>query len=177
MAGMRIWRAGENREDKRLGTASLCGTRFAPATEAYFPTPNNLITLFGISHNALTITQNAMGPPSPTSPSLASESDIEMASLDEICVSPKHYDPRDRDTAQSPPNDHDSDDDDGGERALLGESTQTRWKEKPLSISLGFWKQTSGIVVEVSVSSFRSSVSNLGPGTLDITDSALHDVE
>jgi hypothetical protein len=151
MAGKRIRRAGGNREDKRLGTASLCGTRFAPATEACFPTLNNLITLFGISHNALTVTQNAMGPPSPTSSS-ASESDIELATLHEIHVSPKHYEPRD--TAQSPTDDHDYDDDDGGERALLGENTQTRWKEKPLSISLGFWKQTSGIVVEVSVSSF-----------------------
>ena len=99
-----------------------------------------------------------MGPPSPTSSSSASENDIEMASLDKTHVSPTHYEPRD--TAQSPPDDHDSDDglDDGGERALLGENTQTRWKEKPLSISLGFWKQTSGIVVEVSVSSFRSTV-------------------
>lgn len=101
-----------------------------------------------------------------------------MLSLDEIHVSPKHYDPRD--TAQSPPDDHDSDDDDGGEsgeRALLGENTQTRWKGKPLGISLGFWGQTSGIVVEVSVSSFRSSVSNSNPETLDITDSPCHDVE
>ena len=83
-----------------------------------------------------------------------------MASLDEIHVSPTHYEPRD--TAQEPPDDHDSDDDDGGERALLGENTQTRtrWKEKTPSISLGLWKQTSGIVVEVSLSSFRSSVSN-----------------
>jgi len=100
-----------------------------------------------------------------------------MLSLDEIHVSPKHYEPPD--TAQSPPDDHDSDDDvdDGGERALLGESTQTRWKEKPRSIYMGFWKQTSGIVVEVSVSSFRSIVvSNSGPGTLDITDSPFHDV-
>lgn len=98
--------------------------------------------------NALAITQNAMGPPSPTS-SLASESDIELASLDKTHVSPNHYEPRG--TTQSPPDDHDSDDDDGGERALLGESTQTRWKEKPFSISLGFWKQTSGIVAEVRV--------------------------
>lgn len=134
-----------------------------------------MITLFGISHNALTLTHNAMGPLSPTSSSLASESDIEMAPLDEIHVSPKHYEPRD--TAQSPPDDHDSDDDDGGERALLGENTQARWKEESLSISPGFWKQTSGIVVEVSLSSFRSSVSNSGPGALDITDSPFHDVE
>lgn len=94
-----------------------------------------------------------MGPPSPTSSSLASENDIEMAPLDEVDASPKHYEPRD--IAQSPPDDHDFDDDDGGERALLGENTQTRWREKPLSISLGFWKQSSGIIVEVSVSSFR----------------------
>jgi hypothetical protein len=137
-----------------------------------------LITLFGISHNALTVTQNAMAPPSPTSSSLASEDDIEMLSLDEINVSPKHYEPRD--TVQSPPDDHDSDDDDGGEsgeRALLGENTQTRWKVEALSTSLGLWGQTSGIVVEVSVPSFRSSVSNSGPGTLDITDSPYHDVE
>ena len=98
-----------------------------------------------------------------------------MVALEENYVSPRHYEPRD--TAQSPPDDHDSDDDDGGERALLGEHTQTRWKEGPLSVSLGFWKQTSGIVVEVSVSSFRASVSNSGPGTLDTTDSPYHDVE
>src|SRR6266852_6408428 len=112
-----------------------------------------------------------MAPPSPTSPSLAPESDIEMFSLDEINVPPKQYEPRD--TAQSPTDDHDSDDDDdsdddgeSGERALLGVHTQTRWTEKPLSISLGFWKQTSGIIAEVSVPSFCSSVcvSNAGPG-------------
>ena len=86
-----------------------------------------------------------------------------MISLEEIYVSPMPDGPRD--TSQSPPDgDHDSDDDDDGERALLGENTQTRWTEKPLSIYLWFWKQTSGIIVEVSVSSFRSSVSN--PGTL-----------
>jgi hypothetical protein len=109
---------------------------------------------------------------------LASESDIEMFSIDEINGSPKQYEPRD--TAQSPPDDHDSDDDDdgeSGERALLGVHTQTRWAEKPLSISLGFWKQTSGIIAEVSVPSFRSGVSNAGPGTLDITNSLCHDVE
>lgn len=85
--------------------------------------------------------------------------------MDKIHVSPKLYEPPD--TTQSPPDDHDSDDDDddGGERALLGESTQTRRKEKPRSFYMGFWKQTSGIVVEVSVSSFRSIVSNSGPGT------------
>jgi hypothetical protein len=115
-----------------------------------------------------------MGPPSPTSSSSSSESDIEMLSLKEIHVPPKHYEPRD--AAQSPPDDHDSDDDDDGERALLGENTQTRWKEEPLSTYLGVWKQTSGIVVEVSLSSFRSRVSNSGPGTLDITDSPFHDV-
>lgn len=108
-----------------------------------------------------------MAPPSPTSSSLSSENDIEMFSLDEINVSPKHYEPQD--TAQSPPDDHDSDDDDdggeSGERALLGENTQTRWNGKPLSISVGSWEQTSGIVVEVSASSFRSSVSNAGPGS------------
>ena len=119
-----------------------------------------------------------MAPPSPTSSSLASEDDIEMFSLDEINVSPKHYEPRD--TTQSPPDDHDSDDDDGGEsgeRALLGENTQTRWKVGTLSTSLGLWEQTSGIIVEVSVPSFRFSVSNSGPRTLDITDSPCHDVE
>jgi hypothetical protein len=78
-----------------------------------------------------------------------------MSSLDE--APPKNYEPRD--TAQSPVDDHDSDDDDdddggeSGERALLGESMQARWKEEALSTPLGFWEQTSGIVAEVSVSS------------------------
>ncbi|KAF8496847.1 Mg transporter [Russula emetica] len=105
-----------------------------------------------------------MGPPSSTSSSSASGSDIEMLSLDESHVSPKHYEPRD--TAQSPPDDHDSDDDDGGERALLGENTQTRWKEKPLSISLGFWKQTSGIVVETLPTLLFTTLSSLFTGEL-----------
>jgi hypothetical protein len=108
-----------------------------------------------------------MEPPSPTTSSLASESDIEMISLDELPVSPKPYTPGD--TSQSLPDDHDSDDDDGGERALLGENTETRWREKTPS---GFWKQTSGIVVEVSVSSLRSSVSD--HGTLDTTNAPFH---
>jgi hypothetical protein len=129
--------------------------------------------VFPTGVNLTLTTLEPMGPPSPTSSSLASENDIEMASLDEINVPPKHYELRD--TAQSPPDDHDSDDDDGGERALLGENPQTRWEEKPLSTYLGFWKQTSGIIVEVSVSSFCSSVSNSGPGILDITDSPFHD--
>lgn len=107
-----------------------------------------------------TVTHNAMDPPSPTS-SLASESDIEMLSLDEINGSPKHYEPRE--SAQSLPDDIDSDDDEGGERALLGENTQTRWKEKHLSKFLVVWNQTSGIVVEVCVSSFRSSVPTRAP--------------
>lgn len=103
-----------------------------------------------------------MAPPSPTSSSLASEDDIEMFSLDE--VSQKHYEPRN--TAQSPADDHDSDDDDGGEsgeRALLGESIQTRWKGEALSTPLGFWEQTSGIVVEVSVSSSVLAFSTQAP--------------
>jgi hypothetical protein len=105
-----------------------------------------------------------MGPPSPTISSLVSESDIEMISLDEIPVSPTPGD-----TSQSLPDDHDSDDDDGGERALLGENNRTRWEEKTPP---GFWKQTSGIVVEVSVSSLRSSHSD--PGSLDTTNAPFH---
>ena len=82
-----------------------------------------------------------------------------MFPLDEVYVSPKQYEPQD--TTQSPPDDHDSDDDDdgeSGERALLGVHTETRWTEKPLSISLGFWKQTSGIVAEVSMPSCLSVI-------------------
>jgi len=75
-----------------------------------------------------------------------------MVSLDEVHLSPKHYEPPD--SAPSAPDAHDSDDDDGGERALLGENTQTRWKEKPPSNFLRLWKETSGIVIEVSVSTF-----------------------
>lgn len=109
-----------------------------------------------------------MEPPSPATSSLASESDIEMITLEEI---PKHYTPGD--TPQSHPDDHDSDDDDGGERALLGENTQTRWRENIPSNPKGFWKQTSGIVVEVSGSSFlRCTVSD--PGTLDTTNAPFH---
>ena len=77
-----------------------------------------------------------------------------MFSLDEITVSPKNYEPRD--DAQSPADDHDSDDDDGGEsgeRALLGESMQARWKGNDPLTPVGFWEQTSSIVVEVSESS------------------------
>ncbi|KAI0270288.1 hypothetical protein BGY98DRAFT_1100771 [Russula aff. rugulosa BPL654] len=108
-----------------------------------------------------------MAPPSPTSSSLASEDDIEMFSLDEINVSPKHYEPRD--TTQSPPDDHDSDDDDGGEsgeRALLGENTQTRWKVEALSTSLGLWEQTSGIVVETLPTLLITTLSSLFTGKL-----------
>ena len=109
-----------------------------------------------------------MGPPSTAPSSVASESDVEMITLDEI---PKPYTPGD--TSQSHPDDHDSDDDDdGGERALLGENTQTRWRENIPSMPSGFWKQTSGIVVEVSASSFWSSVTD--PGTLDTTNAPFH---
>jgi hypothetical protein len=105
---------------------------------------------------------------SPATSSLASESDIEMISLDEL--------PGSQDTSQPHLDepDSDDDDDDDGERALLGENTQGRWKEKIPSIPLGFWKQSSGIVIEVSASSLRSSVSD--PGTLDTTNAPFHHI-
>ena len=114
-----------------------------------------------------------MGPPSPTTSSVTSESDIEMLSLEEPPVPLKPYAPED--ISQSHPDDHDSDDDDdGGERALLGENTETRWKERAPSIYLGFWKQTSGIVIEVSLSSLRSGFAN--HGTLDTANAPFHDI-
>jgi hypothetical protein len=113
-----------------------------------------------------------MRPPSPTASSPTSESDIEMLSLDDLAVPSKSYAPGD--TSQSHPDDHDSDDDDGGERALLGENTETRWKGKPSSIYLGFWKQTSGIVVEVSVSSLQSRFAD--HGTPDTSNAPFHDI-
>jgi hypothetical protein len=146
-----------------LEQRACAGQGLRPPPRSTFPRSNNLITLFGMSRNALTVTQNAMAPPSPTSSSLASEDDIEMFTLEEESP-PKNYEPRD--TAQSPTDDHDSDDDDGGEsgeRALLGESMQARWKGKALLTPLGFWEQTSGIVVEVSVSSSVLAFSTQAP--------------
>lgn len=112
-----------------------------------------------------------MDSPSPASSPLAS--DIEMISLDELPGPQKSYAPGD--TSQPHLDEPDSDDDDDdGERALLGENTQTRWKENIPSIPLGFWKQSSGIVIEVSTSSLRSSVSD--PGTIDTTNAPFHHI-
>ena len=112
-----------------------------------------------------------MNSPSPASSPLVSESDIEMISLEELPGAQKSYAPGN--TSQPHEDEPDSDDDDDdGERALLGENTQTRWKEKIPSIPLGFWRQSSGIVIEVSASSLRSSVSD--PGTLDTTNAPFH---
>ncbi|KAH9992844.1 hypothetical protein BJV77DRAFT_1001392 [Russula vinacea] len=106
-----------------------------------------------------------MGPPSPTTSSVTSESDIEMLSLEEPPVPLKPYAPED--ISQSHPDDHDSDDDDdGGERALLGENTETRWKERAPSIYLGFWKQTSGIVIETLPTLLFTTLGSLFTGEL-----------
>ena len=53
--------------------------------------------------------------------------------------------------------DDDRDDDDNGERALLSEDTPTRWEEKTPLDAAALWKQTSGIVVEVSASLRRQT--------------------
>ena len=84
-----------------------------------------------------------MGPRSST-PSLDSDSqkDIEMAPLHKIPT------PQGGSTQSLLAEDYDDDADDGdaGERPLLREEMQTNWQEKN---SMTFWRQTSGIVVEV----------------------------
>lgn len=89
-----------------------------------------------------------------------------MAPLDEALNSD-----RPGGTPQPLEDDYDSDDDDGsGEHALLNENTQTR-RETP-SKSAAFWKQTSGMIVEVSASSVWSSVPD--PRSLDTTNTFFH---
>ncbi len=113
--------------------------------------------------------------PSSSTPSLDSQNDVELAALHKIPASPNSYKPAG--IPQTPLRDDyddDADDGDGGERALLGEDTQTRWQEKtPLNVA-AFWRQTSGIVVEVSASSRRSTFPD--PTTLDATDAPLHHI-
>jgi hypothetical protein len=67
----------------------------------------------------------------------------------------------------------DVDDEDAGERALLSEETQTRWQEATPLNTAALWKQTSGIVVEVSTSSRRSAFPDLR--ALDTTNPPFHD--
>jgi hypothetical protein len=101
--------------------------------------------------------------PSSSTPSLGSQNDVEMVQLSKIPSSPDSY--KDSGAPQSLPQDDDDDyedDRDGGERALLSEDTPSRWKE-PLDAA-AIWKQTSGIVVEVSASSCRRpAFADLGP--------------
>jgi len=118
-----------------------------------------------------------MGPPSSTS-SLDSQNDVEMAQLTKIPSSPDSY--KHSGTPQSLLHDDDDDDDndyeddgDGGERALLSEDTPTRWEEKTPLDAAALWKQTSGIVVEVSAS-FRRQPTFPDPRALDPTNAPLH---
>jgi len=109
-----------------------------------------------------------MGSTSPTLSSLNSEDDIEMY---DIPVSPNSY--KREDLPESLQEDYDDDDDrESGERALLVENTQTSWKGERASKVIAFWKQTSGIVVEVSASSFQACV--IDSGTLDTANAPFH---
>ena len=100
-----------------------------------------------------------MGPRSSTS-SLDSQNDMEMAPLDKIPASQDPYKPADS-TQSLLRDDYDDDADDGdaGERPLLREESQTRRQEKMPQNAAAFWRQTSGIVIEVSTSSHRVTFS------------------
>jgi hypothetical protein len=124
-----------------------------------------------------------MGPSSSTS-SLDSQNDVEMAQLSMIPSSPDSYkhsgspqsllQDNDDDDDDDDDYDDDGDNDDNGERALLSEDTPTRWEEKtPLDAAV-YWKQTSGIIIEVSAS-FRRRPTFPDPGALDPTNSPFHD--
>jgi hypothetical protein len=79
-------------------------------------------------------------------PSLPSQNDIELAHLDET---PDSCNPRD--THDSHNDDYDSDnDEDDGEHALLGGTSQTRWRQKAQSTAIKFVGQTYRIIAEVS---------------------------
>ena len=69
--------------------------------------------------------------------------------------------------------DDDRDNDDNGERALLSEDTSTRWEEKTPLDAAALWKQTSGIIIEVSTS-FRRRPTFPDPGALDPTNAPFH---
>lgn len=116
--------------------------------------------------------------PSSSTSSLDSQNDVEMAQLSMIPSSPDSYkhsgspqsllqDDNDDDY------DDDRDDDDGGERALLSEDTSTRWEEKTPLDAAALWKQTSGIIIEVSAS-FRRQPTFPDPGALDPTNAPFH---
>jgi hypothetical protein len=96
-----------------------------------------------------------------------------MITMDDIPVTPNSFKPES--STQSLRDADDSDDEgDGGERALLSEDTQARWQEEKPSNAAAFWKQNSGIIIEVSASSLRSIVPY--PRTLDATNAPLHHV-
>ena len=98
---------------------------------------------------------------------------MEMAPLDKMPTPQDHYKPNDS-TQSLLPDDYDDDADDGdaGERPLLREQTQARWQEKTPLDAGSFWRQTSGIVVEVSPSSHLSTFPE--PRTLDATNAPFH---
>jgi hypothetical protein len=110
----------------------------------------------------------------PTLSPLSSESDIEVIQLEEIPVSPITF--KTGGTSQSLREEEYDDDDNGegdsGERALLVENMQTRWRGEKASNVIAFWRQTSGIVIEVRASSLQSRV--IDPATLDTAHTPFH---
>lgn len=95
---------------------------------------------------------------------------MEMAPLDKV---PTPDEPGGN-TQSLLPDDYDDDADDGdaGQRPLLRGETQARWQEKAPLNAATFWRQTSGIIVEVSPSSHRSTFPD--PRTLDTTNAPFH---
>ncbi|KAI0255234.1 Mg transporter [Lactifluus subvellereus] len=97
----------------------------------------------------------------PSSP-LDSEIDIELTHLD---ATQDTYKPGL--IRHSLRDDYDSDDDgDGGERALLGENTQTNWHDKTQSDSSKLWEQIRGLVVETLPTLLFTTIGSLFTGEL-----------
>jgi hypothetical protein len=95
-----------------------------------------------------------------------SSNDLEMAPLDNA------HTPHEQRGSTQGDYDDDADDGDAGDRPLLSEETQARWREKTPLNAATFWRQTSGIVVEVSPSSHRSTFPD--PRILDTANAPLH---
>ncbi|KAI0078969.1 hypothetical protein K474DRAFT_1738766 [Panus rudis PR-1116 ss-1] len=92
---------------------------------------------------------------SSSSPSEASSDTIEMATLDEIAVTPDprlHAEYRQSQYLQEDHNsdDDDSDTEDGGHTALLRPHNRTRGPERPLESDIGLWPQIKRIVIETA---------------------------
>jgi hypothetical protein len=106
-----------------------------------------------------------------TSSSFDSQNDLELAPLDKI---PTQQEPPCDPAPSLAEDDYDDDasDGDAGEQPLLHEGTQTRWEAKTPLTAVTFWKQTSGIVVEVSAFSHQCTFPN--PRALDATNAPFH---